>query len=120
MNSLVHFVRARILDDEAEARAAEHRGANGPWSSRRILAECAAKRAVLAALERDHKKKSEEQDWDWLDEEAAFAWLFGDSKADESKKLAREILRALAQPYADHPDYQQDWFASPRRIRRPW
>ncbi|MFG1796317.1 DUF6221 family protein [Nocardia sp. NPDC049149] len=117
MESLLDFVRARIAEDEAGARA--DRG-NGGWSGRRILDECAAKRAVLAALERDRKKKSEEDAWDWLDEESAMSWLFGDSKEDQSKRLAREILLAMALPYAMHPDYRQEWSAPPRRSRRFW
>lgn len=117
MKSLVQFIQARILDDEAAARAEQH---HGTWSTRRILDECAAKRAVLTALERDRKKSADKDAWAWLDEDSAIDWLFGESKEDESKKLAREILRALAQPYADHPDYRRDWFAGPRRSRRFW
>ncbi|WP_378735954.1 DUF6221 family protein [Nocardia brasiliensis] len=118
MKALVHFIRARILDDETGAGV--DRGGQGAWSAQRILDECAAKRAVLAALERDRKEKAAEDAWDWLDEGSAIAWLFGDSNEEKSKKLAREILRALALPYADHPDYQSDWFVDQRRARKFW
>lgn len=117
MKSLAHFLQARIQEDEAAAHADRRPGA---WSTERILSECAAKRAVLTALERDRKAKAEDDAWDWLDEDSALDWLFGESKEAESKKLAREILRALAQPYTDHPDYRREWLAGARRTHRFW
>lgn len=116
MKSLVHFLQARIQEDEAAA----HIGWAGGWPSHRVLAECAAKREVLAVLARDVKANADADAWDWLDEQSAISWLFGDSNEDKAKKLATEVLRALAKPYDDHPDYQPDWTVRPKRSRKFW
>ncbi|RZQ60764.1 DUF6221 family protein [Amycolatopsis suaedae] len=114
MSSLVRFLYARIDEDEAHADA----GGSLTWPAHRIREECAAKRAVLAALERDRKEKAEEDGWEWLDAESAVGWLFGDSKEDEAKRLAREILSALAMPYAWHPEFRKEWVVKPKAKKR--
>jgi len=53
----------------------------------RVLAECAAKRAILAA-----QKNQEDNDDD-------MAWIVASGV----------LLRSLAAVYSDHPDYQQEW-----------
>lgn len=61
----------------------------------RVLAECEAKRLIVA----EHGLVSADEDW---------------SMADDHCRSDREMhpcptLRFLAVPYADHPDYRQEW-----------
>lgn len=64
---------------------AEHATRHDPA---RVLAECAAKRAVIKSAKRLEAKR-EDGDWQITEDE--------------------DILEALAAVYSDHPDYQQDW-----------
>ena len=79
------FLLARIAEDEAEANGqlgAEYY-TDGAWPEEvaaRVLAECAAKRAII----------------------------FG-AKPFACADMHDESLRALAAVYADHPDYQPEW-----------
>lgn len=57
----------------------------------RALAECEAKRRIVAQRERSDRSANEGE------------WAMGYSDANY------EALLALALPYADHPDYQQEW-----------
>jgi hypothetical protein len=112
--TITEFLEARIAEDEAAARAAAYvpdedypTEADNPWGEQsefagrggklfrhvlrhnpsRVLAECAAKRAILAA-----QKNQEDNDDD-------MAWI-----------VASEVLlKALAAVYSDHPNYQQEW-----------
>ena len=54
----------------------------------RVLAECEAKRRVV------------EMQWHHLGEDD-YAWGMEEAK--------RQILAELALPYADHPDYREEW-----------
>ena len=125
--TLTEFLEARFAEDEAVARAAMVRpikvaaydwrprevtpdhidvvwytdaGMSSPsdsgsfvegrahfeyFSPARVLAECAAKRAVIEYLAPDLGR--------------------GYSSSD----TAEEVLRILALPYADHPDYDEAW-----------
>jgi len=51
----------------------------------RVLAECQAKRRIIEAV-----KEHEEGEW-------------------EDDPIHGAVLRPLALPYADHPDYRQEW-----------
>jgi hypothetical protein len=107
MTDLVEFVLARIADDEQEARKAGADAMVGwRWKhysreayeeiqalvlvrSARVLAECAAKRRMLALL---------------------------DEYSDRAPHVPRltiytrdVIPKILALPYADHPDYDESW-----------
>ena len=116
------FLLARIAEDEELARAAIEpqemhpygdvrmpamavsewpdavRGyLGGPWGEHaantnpaRVLAECAAKRAIV-------------ERWD----DPAFS----DQGAYDAgyTRAIDDAVRALATPYADHPDYQPEW-----------
>ena len=117
MSDLVEFLLARIAEDEEAARAAVDQGtprwavggggeyvhpdpppgnsyvATGPWGGglgpaadhiarhdpARVLAECEAKRRIV----------------EWMS-----AW---------QQDVAVEGLRLVALPYADHPDYRDEW-----------
>ena len=116
--TLTEFLTARIDEDEAVARAEaemqarffgapeftityewaritrHENGAQGSSFARgcpspaRVLAECEAKRRIVLDLE----PGAGEGDW--------YAG---------QDHLHAQVLRALALPYADHPDYQQEW-----------
>lgn len=58
------------------------------WNPARVLAECEAKRRIVAVCEPQ---------------------LGSGGGHDEEAVLANSVLRALADPYADHPNYQQEW-----------
>lgn len=112
MSDLVEFLLARIGEDEAEAKFCIDAGISEPgyhllqqiytsfpedghaadladrFSPARVLAECAAKRAIVDALS---------------DYDDGHVW----ASAEGSR--AEDALLALAQPYASHPDYRQEW-----------
>ncbi len=54
------------------------------WNPARVLAECDAKRHIIELQRSD--LRDDPQDWE-----------------------ADEVLRLLALPYADHPDYRMEW-----------
>lgn len=109
MTTLTDFLLARIAEDEAAAsRAGSHNGvgvyANDNYGCllvqpARVLAECEAKRRVIdAAWECQEMLDIEHHLRDRSELEAA-----GDYPA---------TLRHLAQPYADHPDFDPSWAVS--------
>lgn len=129
--TILEFLEARITEDEALARAATpspwtlyNRGVG--WEipeipeahdgltfykadahyvahnePARVLAECAAKRAILAF---DGDKQIWEPRWHTADTDAG-AFIRGGPKDPQ----ARHVTRILAAVYKDHPDYQEDW-----------
>ncbi|MFH5822364.1 DUF6221 family protein [Georgenia sp. AZ-5] len=117
--SIVEFLLARIAEDEAEAaaspdgdrpgeadaaaspdgdRPAGRRAGRAPAGCRsRLLAECRAKRAIVA-----------------LHPGATDPWGFEGcltcgNVADTTEGYPCPTLRALAMVYADHPDHRQTW-----------
>lgn len=129
MSNLADFLLARYADEEAVARACE---TPGPWhvgpvdsvtsdvavaevygpegaddevaenvyatdaehialhDPARVLAECEAKRRIVE-IATDQIRLSAREKWDnWRD-------------------MATQTLSALALPYADHPDYREEW-----------
>lgn len=102
--NIVDFLTARITDDEAMARQEDEDYANttllptydsdhqASWNTERVLAECAAKRAIVAH-------------WD---DPSGIDLVTSD--VDAGSTLATdEAVRALAAVYKYHPDYQQEW-----------
>lgn len=88
---LTAFLLARITEDKTEAqRASEHmRPSWGACATpARILAECDAKRELLALAD---------------------PYDFADDGGTGMSVHADTILRILAVPYAAHPDYQNEW-----------
>lgn len=55
----------------------------------RVLAECAAKRKIIAECREDHEDSL--------------------TRNDDTDELASLVLYALATVYKDHPDYREDW-----------
>lgn len=107
---LSEFLLARIAEDEESARAASSVLPSGPdpsyvsladgllrmqqrFDPARVLAECEAKRFVIDAL-RGYEPSDE-----WGVE------------PDIGKRAnnAAGALRRMALPYADHPDYDEEW-----------
>ncbi len=88
MGSLSNFLLARIAEDERDAAAHAYEGpANKQRFARRVLVECETKRRIV------------EQ-----------GWWFCDVPGCSGSVDAREaVLRLLALPHADHPDYDEAW-----------
>jgi hypothetical protein len=107
--TLARFLLARIAEDEAAVRALladgwTHDGAPSPtgqepmarvhrWTLTldRVLAECEAKRRIVELHSRDHECPAAIGIWDALDIDPC------------------PTLLVLAQPYADHPDFRDEW-----------
>ncbi len=93
---LVRFLLARLGEDERDALEASFAEdpldlvrAPAAWSPRRTLTDCSARRVILDGCRRlDHA----------LDEYGVAAPFDG-----------LEVMRWLAVPYADHPDYRPEW-----------
>lgn len=108
--TLTEFLLARIAEDEAVARNTEDvQGSRiGSWRlapayrptnlvayhPARVLAECEAKRRIVG---------------DESDGAALYAVHERGLWPDELTRWADQVLATLALPYADHPDYQQEW-----------
>jgi hypothetical protein len=106
--TLTEFLLARIAEDEATAREAQtlasiytdpqwhwlvahNDGSRWQQTSHdpaRVLAECEAKRRIVELVGRPSS-----------DDE----WFMGRADALD------EVLSYLALPYADHPDYREEW-----------
>lgn len=100
MSDLAEFLLARIAEDEADARGFD--GGYCQWGSARVLAECEAKRRIV----------------EWCSERnRIWAGTLADDPTDPTKHIPGDyvhkedapVLRLLALPYADHPDYRQEW-----------
>lgn len=126
MTDIIEFLEARITEDEREANVclAQYRRGDGGSTRRwnRMLAECAAKRAIIA----------QHQAWPVLAEKAPeystsddglngisyrvnqqMMWL---TEQEYVKKFGEApptapMIRTLAAVYKDHPDYQPEWEA---------
>ncbi len=109
---LAEFVMARLAEDEEDARACAPNlkwpdGADElpagimphatlrhsrRWDPARVLAECEAKRRIV----RDYEIA---RDAEYGDIAAAIA----------DERTYGRFLRLFAIPYADHPDYREEW-----------
>jgi hypothetical protein len=106
--NITEFLEARIAEDEAEAGSGWSTLGDTRWerdnygrtmlTPSAVLAECAAKRAIIDLA----KKASEFEKWyddhEWQGTVESSEPLTGDA-----------ILYALAVIYKDHPDYRQEW-----------
>lgn len=115
MSDLIAFLRARLDEDEQAARrgaewldetqtepnsldrAAQRAKAAGVrnvggYLPARVLRDVEAKRRILDWHSGGHECSGPESNCLWITDDEACA-----------------TVRALAEPYADHPDYQQEW-----------
>ncbi|WP_417220532.1 DUF6221 family protein [Arthrobacter sp.] len=121
---ILEFLQARISDDEFEANLCLRAYSQGKDVSgrrwKRVLAECVAKRTIIAQHETWPVLVSEDpvmeeyptdlrgfamrasQQIMWLTERQYIA-RFGTAAP------TAPMIRTLAAVYADHPDYQQEW-----------
>lgn len=124
--TISEFLLARIAEDEAVAQRAASHGADfigydtgdrrpdwraeaGPYDPSRVLAECAAKRRIVGLHQcvDDRRLYGAHiprycipcQDVDG----------YGGEAIGDRGSWPCETLKALAAPYADHPDYDGTW-----------
>ena len=101
---IVEFLSERISEDEAVARTLLGDRAvskSGAWYEQRLLLECEAKRRLIRIVESARQ--------------AALAAMVSDMDQNagwipQSLQWMEQSLNALALPYYDHPDFDQDWF----------
>lgn len=121
---LVQFLRARLAEDEQTARAAHapnwstdgrtglHYGVEDGWMTdalttadadhiarhdpARVLRDINAKRDIVAQYEEAASGAASDD------------WLIRDTWRP-ALRILDPVLRALAQPYVDHPDYHDGW-----------
>jgi hypothetical protein len=131
VNGLVEFLRARLIEDETTALAADgdsieaiplYEGVGyltlrGDHADRytgelpatladhvarhdpaRILSEVRAKRRILAEVVPEIDGMEDRIDGEW-------------GAGDPAERESMALLRLLALPYADHPDYRAEWRA---------
>ena len=98
--TLTDFLLARIAEDQARVRPGVHepeswcdRAEGVHYESARVRAECEAKRRIIAAC-----LLRIEDGEDGLG-----------NIVTSGGHLGEAILQALALPYADHPDYREEW-----------
>jgi len=101
--TITEFLEARIAEDEARASSGWARLGDSRWETTEygqdfltpsaVLAECAAKRAIVEKAKRA---------------DVAFGQAINPASSAASFALT-EVLHYLASVYKDHADYQEDW-----------
>lgn len=95
------------------------------WNPARVLAECAAKRAIIAYAPVEPRKIKPEHRGAWLpsyaDPNIIEKWVDDELVLRVTRERYERdivepwreplILRTLAQPYADHADFNPDWLS---------
>lgn len=127
-DGLVAFLRARLNEDEQEAQDPEDwRERIGHWNPYRVSAEVDAKRRILKV---HTSRRDYFGDWaQWPDACHGCGWLGFDpedtsDRPDQARPEVQDheqcpILRLLAMPYANHPDYRPEWRPEPREDVAP-
>jgi hypothetical protein len=89
------FLPSRIEEDVKRAEhVREYGDTGGIFSPERVLAECEAKRTILALHE-----------YEWMGPDDAA----GKGCAHDYEDWPCPTLRSIAAVYKDHPDYRQEW-----------
>jgi hypothetical protein len=126
--TLTDFLQARIDEDEKAAQTKftsrrmiggkmveipiPSRSGTWAWSPDRVLAECEAKRLIVALhtpYERVYCDHSDDYTMKSAGTACEFCDIEGDGGEPEPEWYPCRHLRLLALPYADHPDYQEGW-----------
>ena len=100
---IVDFLSQRITEDEAAARILlgdRSVSISGEWYERRLLLECEAKRRLIGIVESARQ--------------AALTAMVSEPAGErplslESIEWMAHSLNAVALPYFEHPDFNQDW-----------
>ena len=112
--TITEFLEARISEDEARASSGWSRLGDSRWETDNygqdfltptaVLAECAAKRAILA----EHAPVRDEN---WISgEDHDYLWCGSCGSLDDAPMpYPCATLQALAAVYADHEDYRKEW-----------
>lgn len=116
--TIIEFLEARISQDEDHAHKLAETDrrpalslANTINHPQRLLAECAAKRAIISR----HQPDRILENWYWSQRKCAecggtwHKWLNNYAPTDIGPEQGCATLRALAEIYADHPDYKGEW-----------
>lgn len=111
--NITEFLEARITEDEARAGSGWSTLGDTRWerdnygrtmlTPSAVLAECAAKRAIIAEHGRDDDSSA------YYCETCAVWWKCELGEGPPPVAWPCPTLRALAAIYADHPDYQEAW-----------
>lgn len=115
--TLTEFLLARITEDEAVAAGWPERGQwgshpeGGMWMDTtgrpihgprvRVLAECEAKRRIIdefSTVWQERRPTARRGIYEYVQRYGV-----------RSDPLSEDVLRFMALPYADHPDYLQEW-----------
>jgi Family of unknown function (DUF6221) len=99
--TLVEFLEARIAEDERPVRQCIEAGDDGEvgtWNLTRVLAECEAKRRIVAMAEGS-------EDFTSAMPMPGYAQPFHSPSVD----ILIRVQQLLALPYANHPDYRAEW-----------
>lgn len=107
--TITEFLEDRITEDEDTAGSGWSRLGDSRWETNNygqchltpaaVLAECAAKRAIIKVAGDIHDRITGE-------------WGGGERWSDDGWQAGNEgteIVCALASVYRDHPDYQKEW-----------
>jgi hypothetical protein len=110
--TLAEFLLARIEDDQRRAR--EVQGAT-PWNVTdsdpshrqywmlRVLADCEAKRRIVEA-------------WQRVDADDRVLNEYAQNAREGRQTAFYSVLKLLALPFADHPDFLQEWRVTEWRV----
>lgn len=103
--NLTEFLLARVADDLLDAAGYGDDGTPGTWSHW-ARAVCEAHRLIVAA----HPLTTDAISQGYVGKSAGFGCSTCHDWDGMTEALGNcETLRALAQPYADHPDYREEW-----------
>lgn len=104
---IVEFLTQRIGEDETAARTLlgdRTVSKSGEWYEQRLLLECEAKRRLIRVVEAARQTTLTAMVTESLQETPGEPhW------APRSLDWMERSLQALALPYFDHPDFEQEW-----------
>ena len=96
MDDLIAFLRARLDEQHAGVDEVHERSCDLLTDSWPVSCDCGEPEWQLADVAAKRK----------IIELVFEGFHYGDACSDD---VFRRLLRALALPYADHPDYRQEW-----------